>query len=214
MKDNKFYVSGVVDTIPYPGEISFLSFQYPSSIPQTVQDEMARIAERFLQHIMFDNAALNIEFFWDPVQDTIRLIELNPRVASNHAFLFEQVDGMSNYQAELNLILGYEPILQPKKALDSANVAAMLFYRVDDDAYVEEVPNEKDLIEIAAKLTPGALIVTLPEKKHLSEFKGQDCYKYLVWYVFLVAESEEVLYETYQTCIELINPKIELRPCN
>ena len=37
---------------------------------------------------------------------------------------------------------------------------------------------------------------------------------YMLWYVYLGAENEGELYEKYRTCIELMNEKLKLKPCD
>jgi hypothetical protein len=212
MKDNKLHVFGVVDTIRYPNNSTILAFQYPSKIPESVQCEMARIGEHFLQHIGFDNVAFHIEFFWDEARDIIRLIEVNTRMCYAHAKLFQHVEGVANHQAPLNLILGYPPALRPRAK--NFNIAAMFFHDVDYDAYVEAIPDEQDIVAIEAMM-PGTKIVMIVKKDMvLSDLKKQDSYMYKLWRVYLGAENEEELYEKYQTCIELMNEKLKLKPCD
>jgi hypothetical protein len=212
MKNNKLYVFGFVDTIHYPNSSSILSFQYPSKIPDSVQHEMARIGERFLQHIKFDNIAFHIEFFWDEARDIIRLIEVNTRMAQRHSKLFQDVEGVANHQGPLNLLLGYPPVLSPRKT--EFNIAAVLFYRVDYNACVEAIPSKQDIAAIEAVL-PGARVeIMVSQGERLSEIQGQDSYMYRLWGVYLGAEDEKALNEKYQTCIKLMNEKLKLKPCD
>ncbi len=85
---------GIVDSIMYPGTICFERFEYPSSLPQSVQLRMADIANRFMHGIGFNNGLFNIEFMYNPAHDTIHIIEINPRLVSQFADLYEKVDGL------------------------------------------------------------------------------------------------------------------------
>ena len=64
---------------------------------------MREISGRALTHVGFDNAAFNIEFFWEPATDAIRLLEINTRIAQHHSDLFEKVHGASNHQAMIDV---------------------------------------------------------------------------------------------------------------
>ncbi len=212
MKDNKLYTFGVVDTLRYPESSTILAFQYPSRLPERVQCEMARIGERFLRHIGFDDVAFHIEFFWDEARDIIRLIEVNTRMCYVHSKLFQYVEGVANHQAPLNLVLGHPPVLKPRGG--DFNIAAVLFHRVEFDAYVEEVPDKKAIEAIEASI-PGAKIeMIVKEGTRLSELKKQDSYMYMLWYVYLGAENEAALQKKYQTCIELMDKKLKLKRCD
>ena len=59
---------------------------------------MKDLTERVMTHIGYDNAAFNIEYFWDEVQNRVWLLEINTRISQSHCDLFEKVDGISNQQ--------------------------------------------------------------------------------------------------------------------
>ncbi len=59
--------------------------------------------------IGFNNGLFNIEFFYNPKTDDIKIIEINPRMASQLAYLYEAVDGVNPYRMALDLALGDAP---------------------------------------------------------------------------------------------------------
>ncbi|MEO1959754.1 MAG: ATP-grasp domain-containing protein, partial [Paracoccus sp. (in: a-proteobacteria)] len=83
---------GTVDSIRYPQVLSFFYYLYPSTLPSRVQDKMHQITRIVMDHIGYDNAGFNIEYYWDEVQNKIWLLEINTRIAQSHCDLFEMVD--------------------------------------------------------------------------------------------------------------------------
>ncbi len=73
-------VIGITDSIMYQGTISFQRFEYPSALGPAIQERMAELALRFMRSIGFDDGLFNIEMFHDPGNDTIYIIEVNPRM--------------------------------------------------------------------------------------------------------------------------------------
>src|SRR4051794_23281492 len=72
---------GVTDAVLHENGISFLRFEYPSTLPDAPQRRMEEIAARLMPAIGFDQSVFNIEFF---VGDDGRpwIVEVNGRMAS------------------------------------------------------------------------------------------------------------------------------------
>ena len=102
-------IFGVVDSIMFPGTLVFSRFDYPSCLPQTLQARMGDIAARLMEGIGFDNGLFNIEMMYDDAADRIAVIEINPRMASQFADLYEKVDGTSSYTVLLDIAQGRAP---------------------------------------------------------------------------------------------------------
>ena len=62
------------DSIMYPGTIAFERFEYPSSLPEPVQQRMGGIARRLMRGIGYQDGMFNIEFMYDPETEAIRII--------------------------------------------------------------------------------------------------------------------------------------------
>jgi biotin carboxylase len=125
MQHDEFYVHGVIDSPCYPNSSSFAAYLYPSVVPGEIQKKMADISKKLLTHIGFDNAAFNIDFFWDETKNTIKLVEVNPRVSMIYSALFHKVEGVSNHQIPLDLVLDCLPVIE--KQDDRFNVAAVSY---------------------------------------------------------------------------------------
>jgi biotin carboxylase len=85
----KVSVLGIVDSIMFPGTIAFSRFDYPSHLPEDVQARMAGIAVAVMEGLGFDNGLFNIEMMYDADADRVSIIEINPRMASQFADLYE-----------------------------------------------------------------------------------------------------------------------------
>src|SRR5262249_33699977 len=97
---------GVVDSIMFPGTIAFRRFEYASQLPEDVQARMLNVADRVMRQMGFDDGQFNMEFMYDVDTDALRIIEINPRMSSQFADLFEKVDGTNSYSVMLDLALG------------------------------------------------------------------------------------------------------------
>ena len=99
---------GVTDAVMHENGISFLRFEYPTSLPEGPQREMAEIAARLMPALEFDGSLFNIEFF---VGDDGRpwIVEVNGRMASQFAPLVRAVHGVSTYELQLELACGGRP---------------------------------------------------------------------------------------------------------
>src|SRR5207248_2696609 len=109
-------IIGIVDSVMYPGTISFRRFDYPSSLPQAVQARMQEIAARFIRSIGFNNGLFNIEMMFDEAADTIHMIEVNPRMCPQFADLMEKVNGVNTYEVLLDIAAGRRPALRRANA--------------------------------------------------------------------------------------------------
>jgi hypothetical protein len=135
---------GVVDSNFYPDTICFESFIYPSQLSESVQNRMKDISIKFIKHIEFDNGFFNIEFIYDKEKDKIYLVEINPRIASQFADLYEKVDGINSYQILVDLALNQEPNIKKEQGIYEC--AGSFVLRAFNDAIVKRVPllNERE----------------------------------------------------------------------
>ncbi len=145
-------VIGVTDSVKYPGTNSFQRFEYPSRLPAQRQAELAELAERVVPAVGFDGGFFNVEAFV-PRRGPIGLIEVNGRIASQFAPLVRAVHGRSTYEALFRLACGQDPAWRPGPA---QGVAVSYCLRVFRDAFVEEVPEGEEGLEILVE--PGRLL--------------------------------------------------------
>jgi hypothetical protein len=206
--DGEVTIYGVVDSVRETDRSSFSRYEYPSRLPQHVLDQMADIASRVITRIGYDNATFNIEFFYSLTEDRPYLLEINPRLSQSHAYLFQEVDGVSHHQIMIDLSLGNPPA--PPVRAGRYKRAAKFMLRYHDDGVLTRVPTRAELDEIMSRV-PGTLVdVLVEEGTHLSALRNQDSYSYEIADVYVAADSEQQLLEKYGRVTEEL--QFELRP--
>lgn len=205
-------VYGAVDSIRGgQHRSSFSRYQYPSTIPQAVQQEMITVTARFLQHIQFDNGPFNIEFYWEQDKqgnDKIRLLEINTRISKSHCPLFHDVDGATHQKVMLELALGQKPDFPYRRG--KYKMAAKFMWRVCHDAYVRNVPSEQELSALVQQFPDTQFQLHIHKGMYLSELKDQDSYSYEIAVIFLGGHNQHELLQKYSEVQKAMH--IELEP--
>lgn len=91
----------------------------------------------------------NTEFIYDPDTGRVGIIEINPRMASQFADLYEKLDGLNSYQILLDLALGKMPRLKWREGSDA--FAASCVLRTFQDKFVEALPSRQTIADVEAK---------------------------------------------------------------
>jgi biotin carboxylase len=141
------HIMGVVDSIMFPGTIAFSRFEYPSALPEGVQARMGEIATTLMQGLGFDNGLFNIEMMYGADTDRIFIIEINPRMASQFADLYEKVDGTNSYEILLAIGQGRAP--QFTRRQGRHRFAASCVLRTFEDHLVLALPSEADIARLS-----------------------------------------------------------------
>jgi hypothetical protein len=139
-------IMGVVDSVMFPGTLAFARFDYPSALPADVQQRMSDIAATLMPGLGFDNGLFNIEMMYDPSSGAISIIEINPRMASQFADLYEKVDGTNSYAVLLDIAQGRAPHFTRRQG--RYGFAASIVLRSFDDYVVAALPSEGDLARL------------------------------------------------------------------
>lgn len=172
---------GVVDSVFFPGTLSFARFEYPSRLPPPVQERMGRIAERVIKNVGLDRTFFNVEFFYRPEDDSIWIIEINGRMASQFAPLYRMLQGIDLYAMQLAMLLGKEPggtaVWSPGRRIEG--VSASFVLRRFEDGVVTRVPSPEDLRRFDRRF-PGAFVeILVREGARLSdELQDDESYRY------------------------------------
>ncbi len=196
------HVYGVVDSIHYPDSPSFLRYQYPSTLPESVIDRMVGVTRRVITQIGLDDAPFNVEFFWDAGRDTIGLLEVNPRHSQSHARLFADVDGVPNHQCMVRLALGCEPELPYRKG--PYTVAAKWFLRRFTDGVVRRSPTREEVLRVEREIPGTTVALVASTGGRLSELHRQDSYSYELADIYIGAADEAELIEKYERCAKAL----------
>lgn len=195
-------IIGIVDAVMYPGTISFQRFVYPSRLSADVQRRMARIAETLMAGINYDNALFNVELMYNPATDSIKIIEVNPKIASQFTDLFEKVDGTSTYSPLLQIAAGDEPDFS--RGQGRFKMAASCVLRTFEDRRVLRVPSAQQIDDLAAKFPDARVEVCVTQGKLLSDGM-QDGKSYRYGLINIGADSEGELTAKLDVCQSMLD---------
>ncbi len=207
--NGKIEIMGITDSIMYPGTISFKRFEYPSSIPVKIQERMARIARSFISSIGFDNGVFNIEFFYDQEKDSVKIIEVNPRMASQFADLMEKVEGINTYKIQIDLCLGKDPF--PAMNSRKFKYAASFVLRSFEDKRIVKLPGEDEILKVQ-NIFPEARIEIYGKEGALLSDELQDMQSYRYSIINLGGNSRQELDDKLKQCTSLLS--FELKECS
>ncbi len=171
-------IVGIVDALMYPGTQAFQRFEYPSTLPQPVQQRMAELSARAVEVLGFDHGCFNVELVWDDLTDSIQLIEVNPRLAAQFGDLYEKVDGVNTYQLLLDLTLGRTPRVKPVRG--EYGTAASFVFREFNGAI--KIAPDRAQIAWLGQTYPDALLNTYIKEgnSRWREVKWLGNYRYAV----------------------------------
>ncbi len=175
---------GVVDSIMYPGTQAFMRFDYPSRLPPMAQIQALEVASKFLNAVGFTHGMFNMEFFYDTATQTLKVIEFNPRMASQFSDLYKRVDGLNLHAMALELAHGRDPWALPRE-LSTAGVASSFVYRVFDERAshlpqrIPAMPSATQLDQLQLQ-SPDHLFLQFPKAGHslARDFKWLGSYRY------------------------------------
>ena len=163
-------VTGIVDSVMFPGTISFQRFDCPSRLDQPVQERMSGIVRRVMRHIGLDDSLFNVELFHDPATGRIAIIEINPRMVGQFADLMEMVTGTNTYEVLLAVAAGARPA--PRPGSGRFGVAASFPLRAFEDRRVLRVPGPARLAEVRRK-HPVSVVKVYCRPGHWLSEEGQ-----------------------------------------
>lgn len=198
--DGQVHIYGVIDSVRYPDSSSFLRYEYPSRLPDGVQQRMADICRRVIRQVGLERSTFNVEFFWNQDTDRLGLLEVNTRHSQSHALLFEAVDGIPNHAFMIALALRRPPPVLSGGG--PATCAAKWFQRRFEDGLVTRSPTPEEVAALQQQI-PGTVIdIQASEGTRLSQMHGQDSYSYELSNIFVGAEDPAQLSAKYEACVE------------
>jgi biotin carboxylase len=126
-------VIGCVDSIMYPRTQAFMRFDYPSKLAPSVIAQLNIAVKPFLEEINFTHGLFNVEFFAGDDGQSLKVIEFNPRLASQFSDLYRRVDGIDLHEYAFALAHGIDPATLPRVE-PTAGAASSFVYRSFDRA--------------------------------------------------------------------------------
>lgn len=200
-------IFGIIDSIRTGRyKSSFSRYQYPSMLPQPVQQRMIEAAERLMRGIGYEGAAFNIEFYWDPDSDRIRLLEVNARISKSHSPLFLMVDGAPNQKVPLHLAVGRKPVFPHRQG--EFELAAKFMLRYFEDGLIERVPTEADIEAIRERYPEVRIRVLATQGTRLGDLDFQDSYSFEVAEIFVGGSSQQELQAKYEDVVDRLGFRI------
>ncbi len=200
-------IYGIVDSVRDIDRSSFSRYEYPSSLPLEIQFKMADVAKKAINGIGLDQSPFNIEFFYDPNNDLVNLLEINPRISQAHTDIFEKVHGISHHRIMLQIALGQRPRAMGYNG--DFQVAANFMVRTYEPGRVVSVPSKESIKAVQDEM-PGTIIsVSVEKDQELSDLQYQDSYSYQIANVYMGAEHRMELLEKYNRCMERLDFKVE-----
>lgn len=193
---------GVVDELMYPGTQAFRRFAYPSRLAPEVQARAADVARRFLKAVGFEHGFFNMEFFHEPDTGAVRVIEFNPRLASQLADLYLRVDGLDVHAMNLALACGRDPREVPREARRDGAAASFVF-RSFDGATPPEAPDASRR-DALARAFPDAIFMDFAKRGRSlrREYKWLGSHRYGV--MNLGGADEPALHERFREACGLL----------
>jgi hypothetical protein len=193
---------GVVDAVMYPGTGAFQRFERPSRLADRVQERALDVATRFLKAVGFDHGFFNMEFFYDVATDALKVIEFNPRLASQLADLYRRVDGLDAHAGSLALAHGADPA-RAMRCSSSAGAAASFVFRSFDHSRVPLAPTARRLRSFAGRFPDGWLQAMPKQGRSLArDFKWLGSHRYGVMH--LGGDDAIDLHERYRRACTLL----------
>jgi hypothetical protein len=185
---------GISDAVMFPGTKHFQRFVYPSRLPPEVQERARALAEKLLAGMGYRHGFFNIEMYWDPAADRLWLIEINPRLASQLAGLYQRVRGIRPHRMLLELCTGAEPANADVPT--GCAVAASLVSRCFQGRALKREPGPAELARARRRFPDAAIMLYLKRGAALArEMKWLGSYRYAV--INMGGASEEDLERRY-----------------
>ena len=192
--NGKVHVLGIVDEVMYPGTQAFMRFEYPSRLPADVQARMHALTEKLLTGIDYGYGFFNVELIYNPDDGSLRIIEINPRMASQIVNLYRRVDGYDPYDLLISLSLGIAP--QVTFGAGEFGAAASFVFRRFDGHEVKHVPGQAQIDAMQQRFPDARLMLYLKRGAGLArEMKWLGSYRYAV--LNLGGASTEDLHQRY-----------------
>ncbi|MDR9437085.1 MAG: ATP-grasp domain-containing protein [Thiohalophilus sp.] len=198
---------GIIDSFNYPGGSSFFRYEYPSQVPQEVQNAMVETSRTIMSHVGFDNGAFNIEYFYDMKTGHYVLLEINPRISQSHSEMFQFVDGTSNHQIMVDLALGKKPDFKARAG--RFDCAAKFYLRRFKDGKVNRVPGADELDRLRTSIPGIDIDINVEKGTQLSRMIEQDSYSFDVANIYIGAGDTRELLEKFRKVVEALPIEVE-----
>lgn len=205
------HLTGMVDSVGDEKHRSVLMrYEYPSSLPDEVQQRMLDYSRRFMAGIGYDDAPFNIEFYYDETSDCIWLLEVNSRLSRSHAAIFQLVDGAPHFQVMVDVALGITPRMTHREGRYA--VAAKHMLRAFEDGLVTRIPSAEEIRRVEEAFPGSGVYLNVSEGMRLSSLLYQDSFSYELGVLFTGADTRDELHARIEHCLNMLPFEIEPVP--
>ena len=179
---------GLADALLFPGTDAFMRFEYPSQVPTEARERMYELATRVLKGMGYTHGFFNVEVYWRPDTGEIRIIEINPRLASQLAGLYRRVEGYKPHRMLLELCTGQEPSFE-REATGRTHAASFVFRKFDGTP-LKSKPTPERVRQVKTRYPDANVMLYLKRGPGLArEMKWLGSYRYAL--LNLSGASEE-----------------------
>ena len=195
VQDGRTFILGIVDAIFYPGTAAFLRWDYPSRLSPPMQARVHAVVKSIVEALGYDHGFFNVELVIGD-QDEIKLLEINPRMASQFSDLLEKVDGLNLHRIALVVSHGSRPDVAPRKG--KYRCASSFVFRKFDGTPLLHPPSLEKLAWLAAFDPDAHLMLYIKRGRSLArEMKWLGSHRYAV--LNMGGSSQEEMMEKYRT---------------
>lgn len=199
--NNTVTILGIIDAHMYEGTLSFDCFSYPSQLAPDIQQRMGAIARKAIRSLGLDATVFSVELVYNEQDDSISIIEVNPRISAQFADFFEHVHGVNTYEILLALTLGTEP---PALRQGPYRYAVSYPLRLFEDMLVTKVPADEEIAQLLPLFPDMILQIVAQEGKLLSALQ-QDGHSYLYAVLNIAAHTKEELVTKKDLLLSLLS---------
>jgi hypothetical protein len=202
----KVQIMGIVDSVMFEGTQTFERFEYPSRLPKAVRDRMCEMTARFVEGVGIPHGQFNVELFYDRENDTLAIIEINPRLSYQFADLYEYIDGSNTYDVLLDLTLGRPTSFDQGKGAYKKSASFVL--RTFHGRRLRSVPTEEDLGTFRSHYQEATIKMYGDAGQSLkSEMRAMGSYRYGI--INVAAQSLLELFAIHQDAIDKLPFEVE-----
>ena len=204
VEEGRVTLFGVVDSVMFPGTSAFERFEYPSRLPEEVQQRMHALTEKLIAGFGFDHGMFNVEYFYQPGTGAIKVIEINPRIAYQFADLYQKVDGFSSYACQIALAVGGgagagaggDANTVVRRRAGRYKHAASFVLRSFEQKPLKRVPSLARVAEVERRFEDSRILVYVKQGASLArEFRWLGSYRYCL--INLGGHSHDDLHDRY-----------------
>ena len=132
-----------------------------------------------LNRYLDQHGFFNIEFIYDKSNDQLKIIEINPRMASQLVNLYHRVGGYNPYDILFELAVGEEPRVRQEPS--QFQVAASFIFRKFRESAAQSIPTSDQIQQALAPYPDANLMLYFKKGSQLKrELKWLGSYRYAV----------------------------------